>query len=278
MSDGRRSQWIAFDSMFFGGSTYDDIMERFGPAGVVVWVAYLCACKRNLVPGQITVIGEADTLAQLGLVGLELVDQDGVRWDLDTYWTRLGQLKNVSRRRRGRASDILCTRWEAWQDNGNRQRRAESKRRSRPENSGTLDGRYGDDTDPETDRDRDIETDKDNDAAETTPSLALVPVETALVTVGDFPAFWSAYPRKVDKKKAERAYERALKAADHDVIVDGLARWLPHFAAKDPDFTPHPTTWLNGERWNDSPPTRSTSQVLPKGAESVMAWSAKEGT
>lgn len=114
--DKRRRRWIVFDSMFFASQLADGILERFGPTGITVWVAFLCACKRNLVPGQITVAGQEDTLAQLGLHGLVLVDSAGDNWELDAFWTYLGRMKHVRRRRHGRRQDVIATRWEQWQN------------------------------------------------------------------------------------------------------------------------------------------------------------------
>ena len=68
----------------------------------------------------------------------------------------------------------------------------------------------------------------------------------------NFAAFWAAYPRKVAKGSARKAWSRAVLAADPSVIVAGAVRY-----ASDPNreeaFTAHPSTWLNGERWLDDP-------------------------
>lgn len=67
-----------------------------------------------------------------------------------------------------------------------------------------------------------------------------------------FAAFWSAYPRKVSKGSARRAWSKAILAADPSVIIAGAVRY-----ANDPNreeqFTAHASTWLNGERWLDEP-------------------------
>ncbi len=133
--DGRRSQWFAVDSMFFGSSLAQDVMERFGPSGIAVWFAFLAACKRNLVPGQITVLSDSDCLAQLGLSGMKLVDNEGNPYELSDYWRRLGELHTTSRRRHGAASTIVCRRWDEWQTNLRRENDAERKSRSRAKNA-----------------------------------------------------------------------------------------------------------------------------------------------
>lgn len=67
-----------------------------------------------------------------------------------------------------------------------------------------------------------------------------------------FTEWWSAYPRKVGKRDAERAYSRALKdGATAPVLMAGLRAQLADFRSRPADKVPHPTTWLNGARWED---------------------------
>lgn len=68
-----------------------------------------------------------------------------------------------------------------------------------------------------------------------------------------FDQFWSYYPRKVARKTARIAFEKALQSADWKVLV-GAAKIFSESASRDPKFTPHPTTWLNQERWLDDQP------------------------
>jgi len=75
-----------------------------------------------------------------------------------------------------------------------------------------------------------------------------------------FDRFWSIYPIKVGKKKAEQAFDKASSEADIEIIIEGAIRY-----AGDPNrveqYTAHPTTWLNGGRWADQPlPDRELSK------------------
>ncbi|NJP24423.1 hypothetical protein FLW53_09430 [Microbispora sp. SCL1-1] len=72
-----------------------------------------------------------------------------------------------------------------------------------------------------------------------------------------FVAFWKAYPRKVDKGHARAAWVKAVKRADPQAIVAAAERFRdnPMRQARGIEYTPHPTTWLNGERWNDETAT-----------------------
>ena len=71
--------------------------------------------------------------------------------------------------------------------------------------------------------------------------------------VDNFEEFWSRYPRKVAKPNAKKAYAKAIRKHRHDDIMFGLSQHLSAMAAKDNQFIPHPSTWLNGERFNDEP-------------------------
>ncbi len=67
------------------------------------------------------------------------------------------------------------------------------------------------------------------------------------------PWFWTAYPRRVGKPAALRAWKavRPQCQATVDAISDGLERWRESWT--EPRFIPHPATWLNQRRWEDQP-------------------------
>lgn len=70
-----------------------------------------------------------------------------------------------------------------------------------------------------------------------------------------FAAFWAAYPRKTAKGTARRAWAKAVAAgADPAALVAAAARYAASPGRK-PDYTCHPATWLNQERWEDDPDT-----------------------
>lgn len=74
---------------------------------------------------------------------------------------------------------------------------------------------------------------------------------------GGFDTFWTAYPRKVARPEAEKAWNAAVTKAKVDpaAVMAGLAAWSAYWAARNaPEFVPHPSTWLRQQRWNDEPP------------------------
>lgn len=86
-----------------------------------------------------------------------------------------------------------------------------------------------------------------------------------------FEHFWANYPRKVDKARARRAYEKARKTVGHGEIAHGLGGWLVYWqrARTEARFIPHPATWLNNERWTVTPPPLPDDQ--PAGYAGILA-------
>jgi hypothetical protein len=74
-----------------------------------------------------------------------------------------------------------------------------------------------------------------------------------------FDRFWSAYPKHVGRKAAEKAF-RALKPSEAllDIMLAALSQqclW-PSWRKDRGEFIPHPVTWLHQQRWEDEPPTK----------------------
>lgn len=64
-----------------------------------------------------------------------------------------------------------------------------------------------------------------------------------------FETFWRAYPRRVGKGAARKAFERAARLTTLERMLEAVAlyqRCKPAYQ----DFC-HPSTWLNQERWDD---------------------------
>jgi hypothetical protein len=79
-----------------------------------------------------------------------------------------------------------------------------------------------------------------------------------------FDEFWVSYPNKKAKKKAEQSWSK-LKMTEElfKVIMSGLekAKSSPQWKKDDGQFIPHPTTWLNQERWNDEVSVGTTKKT-----------------
>lgn len=71
-----------------------------------------------------------------------------------------------------------------------------------------------------------------------------------------FDAWYSAYPRKVAKGDARKAWTQALRrGADPDAILTGLLAQVETLRDQQArGFCPYPASWLRAERWEDAPP------------------------
>lgn len=66
-----------------------------------------------------------------------------------------------------------------------------------------------------------------------------------------FDMAWSEYPRKVGKGQARKAWNTAIKKEDPVKILEALEKHSMSWDGKSPEYIPHLSTWLNGERWLD---------------------------
>jgi hypothetical protein len=101
-------------------------------------------------------------------------------------------------------------------------------------------------TTPETETETETETDKRKDM---------------------FDDFWKIYPLKVGKGAALKAFLKAVRTTDADIIIKGAERYK-----LDPNrsqgYTAHAATWLNAHRWLDEAlPTRNLSPAEIKEKE-----------
>ncbi len=118
-------------------------------------------------------------------------------------------------------------------------------------------------------RERRRSTDRDSDDQQasrdvTTPSpdRHVTPQETdteleeeeerniSLETEREFEDWYAAFPKHVGKGQARRSYRAARRKTSAEILLAGAKRAATTFT--DPRFTPHPSTWLNGERWLDA--------------------------
>ena len=66
-----------------------------------------------------------------------------------------------------------------------------------------------------------------------------------------FDDFWIAYPRKVAKHAAQKAFAKLTPLEQH-AALDALPAHCAEWARRgDIAFTPHAATWLRGKRWED---------------------------
>jgi hypothetical protein len=78
------------------------------------------------------------------------------------------------------------------------------------------------------------------------------PPASELPLAEGFEKFYAAYPKKVAKADAEKAWRQKVKPEEVEAIIarvelNKLGEWL----GKEKRFIPHPASWLRGQRWND---------------------------
>ena len=68
-----------------------------------------------------------------------------------------------------------------------------------------------------------------------------------------FDRFWEAYPRKVAKGYAEKVWQKLGATPElASEIVSGVQRAIQNDSRfRDIQYTPHPSTWLNGREWEN---------------------------
>lgn len=65
-----------------------------------------------------------------------------------------------------------------------------------------------------------------------------------------FDEFWDLYPLKVGKAKALKSWTR-LSEDDQTEALSVLPKHIRSWDDREKRYIPHPTTWLNGRRWED---------------------------
>lgn len=78
----------------------------------------------------------------------------------------------------------------------------------------------------------------------------------SLIAEREFEDWYAAYPRHVGKGAARKAYRTARKKASADELMAAAVRATEQYRGKEEQFVPHPSSWLNAERWLDQAPPK----------------------
>ncbi|MFA5300417.1 MAG: hypothetical protein WC389_19705, partial [Lutibacter sp.] len=78
------------------------------------------------------------------------------------------------------------------------------------------------------------------------------------ITTKLFDDFWQIYPKKADKGKALSAWNKIctrknIEPPTFEEIKIAIEQQIKTDRWKDKTYIPHPTTWLNQQRWLDDP-------------------------
>lgn len=89
-----------------------------------------------------------------------------------------------------------------------------------------------------------------------------------------FDDFWDGYPVKREKKRARDAWKRKKLDRIADEILADIARRKLHDPQWLDGFIPHPSTYINGERWQDEIKPRQ-ARASPDDARLTVIEQAK---
>lgn len=152
--------------------------------------------------------------------------------------------------------DILADQMEAEEARKVAQRDRKRKSRSSQDRHGTT---IGSERDTPLDKENTPTPPKEINPPLTPQSPPSTAAKSSLVASG-FATFWSEYPNKIGKREAEKAFEKARKRASAETIIAGLQLYV---AKTDDRPWCNPSTWLNQDRWEDSPAPSSTASKAP---------------
>lgn len=84
-----------------------------------------------------------------------------------------------------------------------------------------------------------------------------------------FERFYGAYPRKVGRLDAEKAWNQMIKRYDAEAIISGAEKFARECAneGRDKQYIPHPSSWLRAGRWMDG---EYQETIKPKANEYLM--------
>jgi uncharacterized protein YdaU (DUF1376 family) len=109
-------------------------------------------------------------------------------------------------------------------------------------------------TDLKSDKQSDDQSDADQIQTREPKNLRTKKPIPSASEVDGFDAFWAAYPKKVAKPEAKKAWTN-LKP-DEELIARILTaltetKRTPDWTREQGRFVPHPSTWINQQRWED---------------------------
>jgi hypothetical protein len=93
-----------------------------------------------------------------------------------------------------------------------------------------------------------------------------------------FDDFWAAYPRKVGRLAAKREWDKIRPDEDLVRRIAAALEWQRE-TWSDPQYIPHPRTWLHQGRWDDEPPLPAVvKRETPKNLMGIEEWMRKRAS
>jgi hypothetical protein len=93
----------------------------------------------------------------------------------------------------------------------------------------------------------------------------------------EFDRFWKTYPRREAKGAARKAWDKAITRAPAGLIIAAAGAYRDRPGRK-PEYTAHPASWLNQDRWTDEPNVDpAPPQPAPSTTDARMAQAMAAG-
>jgi len=95
-----------------------------------------------------------------------------------------------------------------------------------------------------------------------------------------FEAFWMAYPRKIAKRDAQKAWQQVMRSNDAptvETIMSAVEQYKT--TQKDKNYIAYPATWLRAGRWSDEVESKydentERERVLPPNVAQAQSFAA----
>ena len=94
-----------------------------------------------------------------------------------------------------------------------------------------------------------------------------IEIENECFTPGAFDVFWKAYPKKINKQEARRAFQKLSVPVETLVNALEKQKLSAQWTSDGGRYIPYPATWLNQQRWEDE---LAPANSVPTGASGAL--------
>lgn len=100
------------------------------------------------------------------------------------------------------------------------------------------------------------------------PLLKIVPPDP----LSRFPEFYAAYPKRVDRRRAEKSWVKLIKEKiDPQHMIDAATRYAEATKETEIKYIKHPATWLNAGSYDDQLEPKKKAKTFTDGYGNVMS-------
>lgn len=250
MSENKKYYWLKLKEDFFEDETIKFIEEQEN--GIKYSNFYLKLCLKSVkTEGKlIRLVGE--TLIPYDINSLSKLT--GV--DFDTVRSAMNLFESIGLVKILESGEIYLSQIDELI--GSETNKAQLMRRLRAQQK-KIKGNAVTQMLPEIDIDIDIDKEKDIDNIYVQNEVQKPDWEDK------FEQFWKLYPKKQNKKKVQLWFKNKQP---NDALFDTIIKKLKNFIdtvdwqKENGKYIPMPTTWLNGERWNDEIKSGSSNNIF----------------